>query len=102
MTSGSTNQTTDDLFRVEKLQDFRDGEEPACADCGAYRTLIGPFTHNGDLIAGSDMVCRECAESRGADLIYCACGTASPRDVTCPGCHDYLGYRNRSVDAGGR
>jgi len=92
-----TDRSKDTLFRVEHWQDFPKGEEPACADCGRYRDLIGPFTHDGKLVEGGDMVCRECADGRGADLTYCACGEASPRDVTCPGCGDYLGYESRSL-----
>lgn len=92
-----TDRSKDEIFRVERWRDFPKGEEPACADCGLYRDLIGPFNHDGELTEGGDMVCRECADDRGADLTYCTCGTASPRDITCPGCGDYLGYESRSV-----
>jgi len=98
--SDGTERTGEDIFRVERLSDFEAGEEPACADCGAYRELIGPFTHAGEVVEVGDMVCRECADARGANLTYCTCGTASPRDVICPGCNEYLGYRSRSQDTG--
>lgn len=81
----------EDLFRVERLADAPEGEAAACADCGAYRDLIGPVSHDGELIEGGDMVCPGCAKTRGLDLTHCTCGTSSPRDVTCPGCNDYLG-----------
>lgn len=86
------DQSSRQVFRVERLADSQKGEEPACADCGSYRDLIGPFTHDGEVVDGADMVCRECADRRGADLTYCTCGVASPREMTCPGCRDYLGY----------
>lgn len=81
-----------EVFRVERWNDYPKGEEPACADCGAYRDLIGPATFDGEIQEGGDMVCPECAETRGLDLTRCTCGTSSPRDQTCPGCGDYLGY----------
>jgi hypothetical protein len=101
MTKGDTDSSKEDIFRVDNWHEYPKGEEPACADCGSYRNLIGPFTHDGKVKDGADMVCRECADKRGADLTYCACGVASPRDVTCPGCNDYLGYHSRSVDTEG-
>lgn len=81
----------EDLFRIERLSDAPRGQEPACADCGVYRDLIGPVNFDGELTEAGDMVCIHCAEERGLDLMHCACGTSSPKDVTCPGCHDYLG-----------
>jgi len=82
---------SDSEFRVERHSDYARGDKPACADCGAYRDLIGPFSFDGELMDGGDMVCVVCADDRGVDVTHCACGTSSPRDVTCPGCHDYLG-----------
>lgn len=87
----ATPQSREDLFRVERWSDAPEGEEAACADCGTYGNLIGPFDHDGNVAKGADMVCSGCAETRGADLTYCTCGTSSPREITCPGCRDYLG-----------
>lgn len=48
------------------------GETPdggvACADCGSYRTLIGPLDFGGEVVADGDMVCSRCADSRGLEL----------------------------------
>jgi len=85
------SQSPEDLFRVERWHDAPDGEEPACADCGRIRDLIGPVSFDGELIENGDMVCPGCAKSRGLDVTHCTCGTSSPRDLTCPGCNDYLG-----------
>lgn len=79
------------LFRVERLSDTPRGNEPACADCGVYRDLIGPVSLDGELVEGGDMVCVGCADTRGLDLTHCTCGTSSPPDITCPGCRDLFG-----------
>lgn len=39
-------------------------EDVACADCGSYRTLVGPITHDGRVADGADFVCRRCARKR--------------------------------------
>jgi len=39
-------------------------EDVACADCGEYRTLVGPITHDGRVVDGADFVCRRCARKR--------------------------------------
>lgn len=100
----------EDIFRVEPWSDHPKGEEPACADCGSVRDLIGPLNIDGEVVEGGDMVCRECAETRGLDMTHCTCGVSSPREIACPGCHDFLGYEgslhserrrnNRSEDTG--
>lgn len=84
----------EELFRVERWMDAPSGEEVACADCGVYRNLIGPVSHDGQLVEGGDMVCPKCAGTRGLDVTHCTCGTSSPREMTCPGCGDYLGYES--------
>lgn len=90
-TDARNDEQDTEIYQIERLSDMEQGEEPACADCGAYRDLIGPFSFDGNVMDGGDMVCSECAESRGANLTYCTCGTASPSNIRCPGCHDYLG-----------
>lgn len=86
----------EDIFRVERWSDSPRGEEAACADCGDIRDLIGPVSHDGAVTENGDMVCPGCAKTRGLNVTHCTCGTSSPRDITCPGCGDYLGYHSRS------
>lgn len=88
----SSNKSDSELFRIEEWSDAPKGEEVACADCGVVRDLIGPLSFDGSLTEGGDMVCLDCAETRGLELTHCACGTSSPPDITCPGCGSYLGY----------
>lgn len=84
----------DSLFRTESWKGDSADDDVSCADCGSYRDLIGPFSHDGEVTEGGDMICPDCAENRGADLTHCACGVSSPRTITCPGCNDYLGYHS--------
>lgn len=79
-------------FRVERWQDYPEGEAPSCADCAATCDLIGPFTFDGDIKEGADMVCSDCAKDRGVELKHCACGTSYPQTMSCPNCHSYMGY----------
>ena len=95
-----TERSKEDTFRVERWSEVPKGEEPACADCGKYCDLIGPLSHDGQVIEGADMVCPNCAEARGLDLSHCTCGTSSPTDMTCPRCKDYLGYKSQSFAPG--
>jgi hypothetical protein len=90
--AGDGEQSAADLFKTVSWQSTPAETRISCADCGMVRDLIGPFSLDGDVIKGGDMVCRDCADGRGADLTHCTCGVSSPREITCPGCNDYLGY----------
>lgn len=54
-------------LRVEQPRGDTPSEDVACADCGAYQTLFGPVTFDGEVADGGDFVCRSCAETRGVD-----------------------------------
>lgn len=52
-------------IRVESPRGETPEDDVACADCGAYRTLVGPLTFDGVVVSNGDFVCEPCAESRG-------------------------------------
>lgn len=52
-------------LRVESPEGGAPEDDVACADCGAYRELVGPLTFDGAVSRGGDFVCRSCARSRG-------------------------------------
>lgn len=53
-------------LRTESPRGETAEDDVACADCGAYCVLVGPLTFDGEVRAGGDFVCRECALRRGA------------------------------------
>lgn len=55
-------------FSVEQPTGQEPKDDVACADCGAYRELVGPVSLDGEKYDGGDWVCRGCAESRGVLL----------------------------------
>lgn len=52
-------------LRHESPQGDSPDEDVACADCGSYRSLVGPLSFEGEVVGIGDMVCVPCAESRG-------------------------------------
>lgn len=54
-------------LRTESPRGETPADDVACADCGEYAELVGPLSFDGEVVEGGDMVCRPCAEQRGAD-----------------------------------
>lgn len=52
-------------LRTESSKGDSSSEDVACADCGAYRELVGPISFDGVKTETGDMVCRVCAKRRG-------------------------------------
>lgn len=51
-------------LRVEDPRSDDPSDDVSCADCGAYRTLIGPVDFDGEYSEGGDFVCRPCSKVR--------------------------------------
>jgi len=50
-------------------------EDVSCADCGEFRTLVGPIAFDGRVVEGADFVCRRCARKRSLNPAIDRSGT---------------------------